>query len=100
LLRFLRSKKLIELERPTDPAAVASELQAFAEYQVHVCGLTQATREVSRRRVRAFLLKCFGNGSVCMDRLTDKDLKRFLTRYTANCTARSRAVIYFLWSIR
>jgi integrase/recombinase XerD len=94
LLRFLRSKNLIELERSTDPAAVASELQAFAEYQEHVCGLTQSTREVSRRRVRALLLKCFDNGAVCMDRLTDKDLKRFLTRYTANCTARSRAVIY------
>jgi integrase/recombinase XerD len=98
LLRFLRSKKLIEPQRSTDPAAVASELQAFSEYQEHVCGLTQATREVSRRRVRALLLKCFGCGPVRMDRLTDKELKRFLTRYTANCTARSRAVIY--WSIR
>jgi integrase len=94
LLRFLRSKGLIEPARPTDPPAIAEELQDFADYQEHVCGLTQATREVSRHRVRAFLLGCFGNGPVCMDALGDKDVKRFLTAYTANCTARSRSVIY------
>jgi hypothetical protein len=77
-----------------DPHAVTQELQAFAYYQEHICGLTQATREVSRHRVRALLLECFGNHAIRMDALREKDLKSFLTRYTERCTPRSRAVIY------
>jgi len=98
LLRFLRSRNLIEPQRSTDPAYVTNELQAFAEYQEHVCGLTPATREASRRRVRALLLQFPGTSAAYVDRLTDKELKRFLTHYTANCTPRSRATVY--WSIR
>jgi integrase/recombinase XerD len=58
LLRYLRIRDVIEPARPTDPPAVTRELQAFAHFQEHVCGLTQATRDVSRLRVRgsAFVL--------------------------------------------
>src|SRR6185437_2318245 len=68
-------------------------LQAFEHYQEHVCGLTQATREGSRNRVRAFLLECFGNKPIRIGNLRENDVKRFFTRYTASWTARSRSVI-------
>jgi integrase/recombinase XerD len=93
LLRFLRSEGLVGPARSMDPTAVTQKLLAFAYYQEHVCGLTQATREVSRHRVRAFLLGCFGSRTIRMDVLRQKDVMRFLTRYTANCTSRSRSVI-------
>jgi integrase/recombinase XerD len=93
LLRYLRSQAVIEAARPTDPPAVTQELQAFAHYQEHVCGLTQATRAVSMLRVRAFLLGCFGRRDVRMDTLNCNDVLRFIDRYTTNCTHRSRYAI-------
>lgn len=93
LLRFLRSEGLIGPERSMDPPAITQELSAFSRYQEHVCGLTEATRVVSRIRVRAFLISCFGDRPISMDALTDKSMTRFIGRYTANCTPRSRYVI-------
>jgi site-specific recombinase XerD len=93
LLRFLRSQGVIDAARSTDPPAITQELQAFAHYQEHVCGLTQATRDVSRLRVRAFLLGCFGRRDIRMDALSAKEVLRFIDRYTANCTHRSRYTI-------
>jgi len=93
LLRYLRSRGVIDAARPLDPPAVTRELQAFAHFQEQVCGLTQATRDVSRRRVRAFLLSCFGSRSIRMDALSAKDVLRFVDRYTVNCTHRSRYTI-------
>jgi site-specific recombinase XerD len=93
LLRFLRSQEVIGPACSTDPPAVVQELQAFAHYQEHVCGHTQATRAVSRLRVRAFLLGCFGCRDIRMDALSAKDVMRFINRYTANCTHRSRYTI-------
>lgn len=93
LLRYLRKRQAIEPARPTDPPAVMHELLTFAHYQEHVCGLTQATRVVSRLRVRAFLLGCFGRGDIRMDALNARDVLRFIDRYTANCTHRSRYTI-------
>lgn len=93
LLRYLRTQEAIDAARPTDPPSVTRELQAFAHFQEHVCGLTQATRDVSRLRVRAFLLACFGTRDVRMHALTVRDLLRFIDRYTASCTHRSRYVI-------
>lgn len=93
LLRYLRIREVIEAARPIDPPAVTQELRAFAHFQEHVCGLTQATRDVSRLRVRAFLLSCFGSRDIRMDALTARDVLRFIDRYTANCTHRSRYTI-------
>lgn len=93
LLRFLRGEGLIGPPRSLDPPAITQELNAFADYQEHVCGLTQMTREVSRLRVRAFLLECFGKQPVRISELTPKDVERFITGYTVNCTPRSRGVI-------
>lgn len=93
LLRFLRSEGLIGPPRSMDPPAVTEELKAFAQYQEYVCGLTQATREVSRLRVRAFLLDCFGKRPIRISELTPKDVAGFISGYTANCTPRSRGVI-------
>ena len=93
LLRFLRAQRVIGPACSIDPPAVVKELQAFAHYQEHVCGHTQATRIVSRLRVRAFLLGCFGSRHIRMDALSAKDVMRFIDRYTANCTHRSRYVI-------
>lgn len=76
-----------------DPPAVAEELNALTHYQEHVCGLTQSTREVSRLRIRAFLLECFGKRPIRITALTSKDVARFIAGYTANCTPRSRGVI-------
>jgi integrase/recombinase XerD len=94
LLRFLRREQLLGPARSVDPPSIAQELQTFAHYQEHVCGLTQATREVSRHRVRAFLIDCFVSRAIRMAALREKDVTRFLTRYTVNCTSRSRSVIY------
>jgi hypothetical protein len=85
LLRFLRRERLLGTARPIDPPSVTLELQSFGHYQEHVCGLTQATREVSRHRVRAFLIDCFGGGAIRMATLREKDVTGFLTRYTVNC---------------
>jgi len=93
LLRFLRSVGSVGSERSMDPPAITRELQTFAHYQERVCGLTQSTREVSRLRVRAFLLGSFGRRRIRMNALSAQDVMRFLTRYTANCTARSRCTI-------
>jgi len=93
LLRFLRAEGVVGPANSTDPPAVAEELRSFALYQEHVCGLTQATRDVARHRIRAFLLDCFGSRAIRIDTLTHTDVMRFLTRYTANCTPRSRSVI-------
>jgi integrase/recombinase XerD len=93
LLRFLRAQRVIGPACSIDPPAVVKELQAFAHYQERVCGHTQATRIVSRLRVRAFLLGCFGSRDIRMDALSAKDVMRFIDRYTANCTHRSRYVI-------
>jgi integrase/recombinase XerD len=93
LLRYLRSQGLIKVARPRDPPALNRELLAFARYQEHVCGFTQATRDVSRHRVRAFLLGCFGRGDIRINKLSTKDVLRFIDRYTVNCTHRSRYVI-------
>jgi site-specific recombinase XerD len=46
LMRFLRSEDLVGPAQSTDSPAVTQELQAFAHYQEHVCGFTQATRQV------------------------------------------------------
>ena len=43
--------------------------------------------------MRAFLLGCFGRRTVRIDGLSQKEVIRFLARYTANCTPRSRSVI-------
>jgi site-specific recombinase XerD len=93
LLRFLRSQGVIDATYSTDPPAIVRELQAFAHYQEHVCGHTHATRAVSRLRVRAFLLGCFSRQDIRMDALSVKDVMRFIDRYTANCTHRSRYTI-------
>src|ERR1700676_4014957 len=93
LVRFLRRERLLGAARPIDPPSITQELKSFGHYQKHVCGLTQATREVSRHRVRAFLIDCFGGGAIRMATLREKDVTGFLTRYTVNCTPRSRSVI-------
>jgi integrase/recombinase XerD len=93
LLRFLRAQRVVGPGCSVDPPAIVKELQAFEHYQKHVCGHTQATRTVSRLRVRAFLVGCFGPRDIRMDELSAKDVMRFIDRYTANCTPRSRYTI-------
>lgn len=92
-LRYLRHEGIIGPPVSSDPPAVVKELQDFDDYQERVCGLTQATREVSRHRVRAFLLHCFGSRAIRIHALTPRDLMRFIDHYTRQCTPRSRSVI-------
>jgi integrase/recombinase XerD len=92
-LRYLRREEIIGKAVSADPPAIAKELQDFDDYQERVCGLTQATRDVSRRRVRAFLLHCFGKNTIRIHALTSRDLMRFVDHYTKHCTPRSRSVI-------
>jgi integrase/recombinase XerD len=93
LIGLLRSKGIIAARRPRGPQAIDQELVRLDQHLDEVRGLAPVTRGTCLLRVRAFLLDQFPTGAIRMDRLTSKDLTGFLSRYTSDCTPRSRAVV-------
>jgi integrase/recombinase XerD len=70
-----------------EPDSVQQEVCRFTEYLKDVCGLAECTRYQRGRIIRDFLHQRFGRGPIDMERLTIRDVRRFVTRYPDGCKA-------------
>lgn len=80
-------------EEPTTSTYIAAELERFDDHLQHTCGLAPLTRTYRGRHVAAFLVSCFGNQPLEIERLAAGDIDAFLKGLAVRWKPASRKVI-------
>ena len=84
LLAMLRAQGDCPLEVSLVSIAIEHELIEFDRRLTDVRGLAPSTRSGHLRRLKDFLIDCFGVGAIRLHKVKPKDVADFVERYTAD----------------